>query len=122
MTPPRICNTAGINFSSPPTLALFLAKLFLYRVSTILFHSMVEVLTPVFSLSFTFLFWQCLWHLPTVVGPMYSCILDVNNPDNALIVDAASTAASTAAGEYGIDDGEVKGYGEVEDQDPWEVL
>jgi hypothetical protein len=52
---------------------------------------------------------------------MYTCILDVNNPDNALFVDAASTAAGSAASGYGIDDGEIKGYGEVEEQDAWEV-
>jgi len=52
---------------------------------------------------------------------MYSCVLDANNPENAMIVDGATMAASSTAAEYGIDDKEVKGYGEVEEQDPWEV-
>lgn len=52
---------------------------------------------------------------------MYACVLDVANEDNALFVDAATSAASSGAAGYGIDDGAVKGYGEVEAQDPWEV-
>jgi len=38
----------------------------------------------------------CLWKMPTVVGPMYTCILDVAAEENAAVVGAAQAAVANA--------------------------